>query len=253
MGTESFTEKKFLEECIDLAVKYISEGNPDLKLTRSDLKRLFSFATAETHFLFKGSFYDQIDGVAMGSPLAPVLANLFMGHHEKIWLEQYQGPEVLFYRRYVDDTFCLFHSEQDAIAFFDYINSQKPNIRFTMEKEVDHVLPFLDVLIDNTHRGSVVTSTFRKKTFTGLLTNYLSFAPLSYKIGLIRTLIDRVFKINNTWLGFHKDIVNLVFILRKNLFPVHLIDKCVYRYLNTAIDRNGSNSKYHFPGQTILL
>ena len=34
--------------------------------------------------------------------------------------------------------------------------------------------------------------------------------------------------------------MNLVFILRKNLFPVHLIDKCVYRYLNTAIDRYGS-------------
>ena len=139
----------------DLAVKYISEGNPYLKLTPSDLKRLFSLATAEIHFLFKGSFYDQIDGVAMGSPLAPVLANLFMGHHEKIWLEQYQGPEVLFYRRYVDDTFCLFHSEQDAIAFFDYINSQHPNIRFMMEKEIDHVLPFLDVLIDNTHHGSI--------------------------------------------------------------------------------------------------
>ena len=72
-----------LEECIDLAVKYISEGNPDLQLTPSDLKRPFSFAAAETHFLFKGSFYDQMDGVAMGSPLAPVLANLFMGHHEK--------------------------------------------------------------------------------------------------------------------------------------------------------------------------
>ena len=56
----------------------------------------------------------------MGSPLAPVLANLFMGHHEKIWLEQYQGSEVLFYRRFVDDTFCLFHSEQDAIEFFDH-------------------------------------------------------------------------------------------------------------------------------------
>ena len=132
----------------------------------------------------------------MASPLAPVLANLFMGHHEKIWLEQHQGPELLFYCRYVDDTFRLFHSEQDAIAFFDHINSQHTNIRFTMEKETDHVLPFLDVLIDNTHRNSVVTSTFRKKTFTGLLTNYLSFTPLSNKIGLIRTLIDRVFKIN---------------------------------------------------------
>ena len=49
-----------LEECIDLAVKYISEGNPDLKLTPSDLKRLFSFATAETHFLFKGSLSSPI-------------------------------------------------------------------------------------------------------------------------------------------------------------------------------------------------
>jgi len=129
-----------LEECIDLAVLYISEGNPDLNLPLSDLKRLFSFATAETHFLFKGSSYDRIDGVAMGSPLAPVPANLFMGHHEKIWLEQYQGLEVPFYRRYVDDTFCLFHSEQDAIAFFDYINSQHPNIRYTMGKVIDHVL-----------------------------------------------------------------------------------------------------------------
>ena len=107
----------------------------------------------------------------MSSPLAPVLANLFIGDHEKIWLEQYQGPGVLFYRRYVDDTFCLFHSEQDSIAFFDYINSQHPNIhvRFTFEKEIDHVLSFLDVLIDNTHHGSIVTSNFRKKTFTGLL------------------------------------------------------------------------------------
>ena len=65
-----------LEECIDLAVNYISEGNPDLKLTEPELRSLFTVATAQTHFLFNGSFYDQIDGLAMGSPLAPVLANL---------------------------------------------------------------------------------------------------------------------------------------------------------------------------------
>ena len=55
----------------------------------------------------------------MGSPLAPVLANLFMGHHEKLWLENFQGSEILFYRRYVDDTFCLFQSEHDATTFFE--------------------------------------------------------------------------------------------------------------------------------------
>ena len=45
-----------LEECIDLAVNYISEGNPDLKLSKYDLRSLFTVATAQTHFLFKGSF-----------------------------------------------------------------------------------------------------------------------------------------------------------------------------------------------------
>ncbi|XP_073232122.1 uncharacterized protein [Porites lutea] len=83
-----------LDDCIDLAVKYITEGNPGLKLSKNELKRLFEFATKETNFLFKGNFYDQVDGVAMGSPLAPVLANLFMGHHENIWLDQYGDSET---------------------------------------------------------------------------------------------------------------------------------------------------------------
>ena len=50
------------------------KGNPDIKLGRENLTKLFFFATAQTHFSFLGNFYDQIDGVAMGSPLAPVLA-----------------------------------------------------------------------------------------------------------------------------------------------------------------------------------
>ena len=49
---------------------------------------------------------------------------------------------VLFYRRYVDDTFCLFHSEADAVQFFHYLNGRHINIRFTMEKESENRLPF---------------------------------------------------------------------------------------------------------------
>ena len=74
-----------------------------------------------------------------------------------------------------------------------------------MEKEVDNKLAFLDVLVNN-NPLNVQTSVFRKKTFTGLLTNYFSFNSFSYKMGLVRTLVDRVCKINNSWLGFHKDI-----------------------------------------------
>ena len=70
-----------------------------------------------------------------------------------------------------------------------------------MEKEVDQRLPFLDVLIDNSHSQSPITMVYRKKTYTGLLTNYFSFSSLSYKLGRIRTLVDRTYKINNTWQG----------------------------------------------------
>ena len=159
--------------------------------------------------LVMGNFYDQIYGVAMGSLLAPVLANLFMGHHEKRWLE---NSGIGFYRRYryVEDTFALFNTEQDALSFFTCINSLHPNIKFTMEREENHKLPFLDVLLDNHSNRGIITSVFHKKTYTGLLTtgNYYSFVPFSYKLGLVRTLVDRIFKINNTWAGFHLNINN---------------------------------------------
>ena len=67
--------------------------------------------------MFDDKFYDQIDGVAMDSPLAPVLANLFMGYHEQIWLSNYNGLKVLYYRRYVGDTICVFNNENDAMLF----------------------------------------------------------------------------------------------------------------------------------------
>ena len=68
-----------LQETIDIAINLISNHNPNLNITKKELKKLFLFATSQTHFIFNGKFYNQIDGVAVGSPLAPVFANIFMG------------------------------------------------------------------------------------------------------------------------------------------------------------------------------
>ena len=75
-----------LQEIIDIAINVIFNHNPNLKLARNQLKELFFFAKSQTHFIFNSTFYNQIDGVAMGSPLAPVLANIFMGFPESKWL-----------------------------------------------------------------------------------------------------------------------------------------------------------------------
>ena len=135
-----------LNETIELAVKLIFDNNPNIKITKKDLKKLFEFATSGTHILFDGNYYDQIDGVAMGSPLGPVLANLFMGFYKKQWLKEFNFYKVFLYRRYVDDIICLCNCDVDAMKFFDYLNSRHPNIKFTFEKQNGSELAFLDMM-----------------------------------------------------------------------------------------------------------
>ena len=97
-----------LTETIEIAVELIFQNKTNLKISKNELKQLFKFATSGTHFLFQSNFYDQIGGVSKGSSLGLVLANLFMGYHEKNWLQEFDIGEVLLYRRYVDDSFCMF-------------------------------------------------------------------------------------------------------------------------------------------------
>ena len=68
------------------------------------------------------------------------------------------------------------------------------------------------------------------------MTNYFSFIPYPYKLVLIRTLVDRAYTINNAWLGFHENIKKLTEILKKNLFPAHLVERVVNRYLTLTRD-----------------
>ena len=60
--------------------------------------------------------------------------------------------------------------------------------------------------------------------------NFLSFSLLNCKISLIRTLLDRIRKINNTETGFQEDLKQLTFTLKRDLFPFHVIDEIIWKY-----------------------
>ena len=73
-----------LDETIDICVNQLFENTDTVEgFTKSELKQLLSLATKESYFIFNGLLYKQIDGVAMGSPLGPSLANAFLSYHEK--------------------------------------------------------------------------------------------------------------------------------------------------------------------------
>ena len=86
-----------LEETIDISVNLICNNEPDLKISPDELRNLF--APSQSHFTFKGDIFDQVDGLVMGSPLSPVLANVFMGFHESKWIKSYHKYKPLFYTR----------------------------------------------------------------------------------------------------------------------------------------------------------
>ena len=223
-----------LAETINLAVDVIFKSNLNLKISKKDLKTLFEFATKDTHFSFDGDLYDQIDGVAMGSPLAPALANLFMSHYETKWLQNEKASDVVHHKRYVDDIFCLFKTEIEVEEFYSFINCQHPNTKFTLEKEHKKTLPFSGILV-NSNENKIETSAYYKKTYTGLLTYYFSFTRAVYKSSLVRTLVDRTFKINSSWKTFHLDLKRIKENLQRNFFPINFIDSRVKCYLDHKI------------------
>ena len=124
----------------------------------------------------------------MGSLLGPALANIFMCSFESKWFRDCPNDlKPVFCRRYIDDIFVLFSTPDHADKFREYLPSKHPNINFFIEKEEDYRLPFLDIKIFR-ENDKFATSVYRKKTFSGVYSNFKSFIPKTCKIGLIKLL-----------------------------------------------------------------
>ena len=158
-----------LQGTIDIAINLICNHNPNLNITKKELKILFLFATSQTHFIFNSKFYNQIDGVAMVSPLAPVLANILMGFYKSKWRNEYNLYKPKFYLRYVDDILAPFDKEQDSLHF---LNNRHPNIKFTIEKQINHFITFLDVFTSGINNQNITIQTYHKSSYAGLLLNF---------------------------------------------------------------------------------
>ena len=107
-----------------------------------------------------------------------------------------------------------------------------------METQVNHSIPFLDVFISSINNQNLTLQKYHKFTYTGLLLNFKSFTLFLYKISLIKCLIDRSFKISDSWNSFHNDIKNIKSNLIKNACPPFLINKVIKNYINYRFSSN---------------
>ena len=95
----------------------------------------------------------------------------------------------------------------------------------------------------------VLTSVPGKGTFTGVLNNFFGFTSFSYKIGLIRTMVDRVYEINTNLAKLTDDFKKLYHIFKTNQYPEGLINRVVKSYFDNV---HNSNNPTHPKDTTII-
>ena len=226
-----------LAETIDICVRECDRLNlVPYGLTSKEFRSLLELSVKESIFIFDDQLFLQLDGVAMGSPLGPTLANAFLCYHERKWLEDCPIEfKPIKFNRYVDDCFLAFKCKDHATKFLEYLNNQHSNIAFTSEFEEANSLPFLDILITKDN-GSLNTNVFRKETYTGLGLNYDSFVPYLFKINSIKTLLHRAYNICSTWQNLHVELEKLKDYFCINSYPRDLVDKHIKRFISSKFN-----------------
>ncbi|PNF15534.1 hypothetical protein B7P43_G16534 [Cryptotermes secundus] len=198
-----------------------------------NILRLFRHVLTTSYFTFNGQFYEQTDGVAMGSPLSPVISNLYMEDFEERALDLApHKPRCWF--RYVDDTFVIWSHGPDKLQdFLNHINSINQCIQFTMETETEGHLPFLDIDIYRRPDGSLGHRVYRKSTHTNLYLNAASHHHPSNKQAALSTLVHRARALCDQD-SLHAELVLLKDVFKKNGYNNRQIHRVLNRRPNIS-------------------
>ncbi|XP_078368996.1 uncharacterized protein LOC144652975 [Oculina patagonica] len=213
-----------------------------LELQRDYLTTLLEIPTSNQLFQFNGQLYEQIDGVAMGSPLGPLMANVFMCHLEEKLTCDDKMPS--FYRRYVDDTLARMPSTEAATEFLTTLNGLHPNLSFTMELPVNNKIPFIgmDIIMNGTR---LETAVYRKPTNTGLLLHFHSHTDKRYKDCLIKAMVHRAHALSSTTEAFNEECDRLRSIFTRLDYPMHVINSTINNFVRNVSADTSQESETH--------
>ena len=185
----------------------------------------------ETHFkTIDGKIYTQLDGTPIGKSISGPIADIFM-----IWFEEEYifntdnefHPYLKAWKRYRDDIYIVWSGGSEALdCFFWQLNYKHPKIEFTLEREKNGILPFLDLSITRLP-DRLITKVYRKETHTQKYAHWKSNLSKNCKLGVLKGLIHRA----HLFCDLKEDLLSELELLRNvfisNGYPRRLVDRTI--------------------------
>ena len=206
---------------------------------------LLEFCLTNTYFSFQDKLYEQKEGAAMGSPISPIVANLFMEDFEIRALTTSPSTPKLW-KRFVDDAFTVINKTHKE-TFLEHLNSVNSNIQFTSEEPCeDGSIPFLDMLITPDEEGRLKTTVYRKPTHTNQYLHWDSHHAIPSKYSVTGTLSHRAKTICFGPLQLYKEEEHLYRSLEKCKYPTWALNRVKMRsQAPTPKKKNNNNRNFN--------
>ena len=223
---ESLYTNVTINEAIEITLDFTYKPRKivDVPFNRDQFRKLLIFSLKNAHSRFLDKVCQQINGVAIGNPLAPIIADLWIQNMEQK-LNKFSTNKPIIWLRYVDDVYCLSTvAKHKILELHSRINIWHKNLHFTIRFESNNSISFLDVLVTR-EENQLVTSIYRKSTHTGLYMLWDSCQNRRYKLGLIKALVIRIYRICSTQKIINYELNNLISTLKQNGYPLHIIKR----------------------------
>src|SRR5277367_463547 len=207
---------------------YDQDPNKTTDIPTQTMRELLGWATVSI-FQQNDKIYKQRSGLSMGSPISCILANVYI--HQTIEKHpHFDNENLIYYKRYVDDTFILWKSDKTSFEnHVNQLNQISENIKFTQEFESNHSLNFLDLTITR-HQNQDFTFNLYKKDYAVINPiHWKSIYPPKMKMAIFKGYIHRI--INTT--SLHPDIIkNITFAImcfHLKGYPIQMLMDSTYQ------------------------
>ena len=213
-----------INETITLVDQLLSLNRVNL-IIKQDIINSLTVCLNQNYFEFNNITYTSKNGLIMGNPLSPLLAEIFMDSLESQISKHPLFKQFLYWHRYVDDVLtCFIGTDRQLKVFIDFINSLHRNIKFTVELETDSTINFLDLTIRRENNRHVF-SIFHKPSHTDIVIHNSSCHPIQHKLAAFHSMIHRLVTLPLNKVNFTKELNIIKQIAINNGYNPDLIDQ----------------------------